>query len=68
MASVEQKVERLQKFYEKVKKMRFNQEKHFQTAKGSPMKKSYFDAAREQEKDVDGFIKIMEYEGSVDKK
>ena len=68
MASTEQKLERFQSFYEKVKNMRQNQEKHFQTAKGSPMKKGYFDAAREAEKGVDGFIKIMEYEGSVDKK
>ena len=68
MASNELKALRLQRFYEAVKKMRKNQESFFQAPKGSPTKQVYFDESRRLEKEVDGLIKIMEYETTVEKK
>ena len=68
MASNELKAQRLQGFYEAVKKMRKNQEAFFSAPKNHPMKKGYLEESRKLEKQVDQKIKLMEYETTVEKK
>jgi hypothetical protein len=60
--------QRFQSLYEKVKRMRHNQEGFFRAKKDNPMKQALFDEARKNEQDVDGLIMIIEFEGIVEKK
>jgi hypothetical protein len=59
--------QRLQALYEKVKRMRVNQKAFFVAAKGSPAKAGYLEESKKNEADLDGFIKVIEYEQVVDK-
>lgn len=66
MANQTHAQQRLQLLYQKVKLMRTNQNRYFKLGKDDPNKKASFEESKKNEADLDGFIKIIEYEQVVD--
>jgi hypothetical protein len=67
MANAEITAQRLQSLYEKIKRLRTNQSGFFKASKGSATRDAFLEESKKNEKDVDGFLLILEFEGTVKK-